>query len=131
MKESEHRGCLWRPDHAGFHSKLLLEHLGAEVVAVGSGRAALEEIQKYKPDVLVCDIGMPEMNGYELLRRIRGLKPEIASVPAIACTVFARSEDVEHAFAAGFQAHIAKPIDPKNFVQTIADVAARRKERSD
>jgi CheY-like chemotaxis protein len=106
---------------------LLLERSGAEVVAVGSGRAALEEIQKHKPDVLVCDIGMPEMNGYEFLRRVRDLKPEIASVPAIACTAFARNEDVERAFAAGFQAHIAKPIDPKNFVQTVADVAAGRK----
>jgi CheY-like chemotaxis protein len=102
--------------------KLFLEHSGAEVTAVESGRAALQEIQRHRPDVLICDIGMPEMNGYQLLERIRSLEPGIASVPAIACTAFVTEEDVAQAFAVGFQAHLAKPLDPNQLVRTIVNM---------
>ena len=102
--------------------KRFLEHNGAEVVAVESGWAALEELQKYNPDVLLCDIGMPGLDGYQLLEKIRKLELEISSLPAIACTAFATGEDVRRAFEVGFQAHIAKPLDPDKLIQTIVDV---------
>jgi CheY-like chemotaxis protein len=111
-------------DHADTRRvlKLFLEHSGAEVTAVESARAALQEIQTHRPDVLICDIGMPEMDGYQLLERIRDLEPRIASVPAIACTAFVTQEDVAHAFAVGFQAHLAKPLDPDQLVRAIVNV---------
>jgi CheY-like chemotaxis protein len=117
-------------DHADTRRalKTFLERSGAEVTAVESGRAALQEIQTQKPDVLICDIGMREMNGYQLLERIRNLEPEIASVPAIACTAFVREEDVERAFAVGFQAHLAKPLDPNRLLRTVVEVMAKNKK---
>jgi CheY-like chemotaxis protein len=107
--------------------KLFLEYSGAKVTAVASGRAALQAIQTQRPDVLICDIGMPEMNGYQLLERIRNLEPGMASVPAIACTAFVTEEDVAQALAVGFQAHLAKPLDPNQLVRTIVSVVATNK----
>lgn len=117
-------------DHADTRRllKLFLEHSGAEVTAVESGRAALQEIQTRRPDVLICDIGMPGMDGYQLLERIRTLEPNIASVPAIACTAFVTEEDVTHAFAVGFQAHLAKPFDPDQLARTIVNVVRTSSE---
>jgi hypothetical protein len=65
--------------------KISLEWSGAEMTVVESGPAALEAIQKQKPDVLICDLSMPQMDGLELLQKIRDLGREIGSVPAIAC----------------------------------------------
>lgn len=86
-------------DHADTRKmlKIFLESSGAEVTAVESGPAALEAIQKKQPDVLVCDLSMPHMDGFELLRKIRGLGREIAFVPAIACTAFGSEEDMARA----------------------------------
>jgi CheY-like chemotaxis protein len=111
-------------DHADTRNvlKIFLEWSGAEVTVVESGSAALEAIQKQKPDVLLCDLSMPQMDGFELLQKIRDLGREIGSVPAIACTAFGGKEDVARTQRAGFQAHITKPIDPKVLVATIADV---------
>jgi CheY-like chemotaxis protein len=83
-------------------------------------------VEKEKPDVIVSDIGMPDVDGYELLRRIRALGPERGGrVPAIALTAFARTEDRMRALRAGFLVHVAKPVEPSELVATVASVAGR------
>jgi CheY-like chemotaxis protein len=87
---------------------------------------ALAAFQERTPDVLVSDIGMPDMDGYELLRRIRAGGPTRgARTPAIALTAFARSEDRTKALRAGFLVHVAKPVDPSELVATVASVAGK------
>ena len=102
----------------------ILGKCGARVSGVGSGEAALELFETDAPDVLVSDIGMPEMDGYALIRRIRAL-PIAASqrVPALALTAYARSEDRRRALAEGFQMHLAKPADPSEFAMAVASLA--------
>jgi PAS domain S-box-containing protein len=104
----------------------VLENRGAEVSTAASGAEALARVEVERPDVLVCDIGMPDMNGYELLRRIRALGPDRGGrVQAIALTAFARSEDRTRAMMAGFLAHVAKPVEPTELIATVASVAGR------
>jgi PAS domain S-box-containing protein len=89
-----------------------LARTGASVVGTASAAECLAELGRGVPDVLVADIGMPEVDGYELLRTVRALPPELGGrVPAIALTGYARAEDRILALAAGFQEHVAKPID--------------------
>ncbi len=98
----------------------------ARVVVAASAAEALALVQRERPDVLVSDIGMPGMDGYELLRRVRALGvAQGGAVPAIALTAFARSEDRMRALRAGFRVHVAKPVDPAELVATVASVAGR------
>ena len=92
------------------------------MTALGSGRAALEAIQRLKPDVILCDLRMPEMDGFELLQKIRGLGGEGGTVAAIACTALGNEEDMIRTHRAGFQAHVTKPLDAKRLVETIVKV---------
>ena len=101
--------------------EILLEREGAEVKAVGSGSQALACLETWSPSVLVCDIGLPEEDGYEFLARLRAL-PGRPAPPAIALTAYTRGEDRERALAAGFRAHLSKPIDPGELVATIRAV---------
>jgi signal transduction histidine kinase/AmiR/NasT family two-component response regulator len=106
----------------------LVEHLlrdcGAEVLAVASGAQALAELPLFAPDVLVSDIGMPGMDGLELIRHIRELPATPGGqVPAIALTAFARSEERTRSLQAGFQLHVAKPVEQAELVAAIASVA--------
>jgi CheY-like chemotaxis protein len=103
----------------------LLEHAGATVVTVGSAAEALELIDAVAPDVLVSDIGMPQCDGYELLRTLRAREDRSASVPAVAVTAYARAEDRERAVMAGFQDHISKPIVQRDLIDSIQRLAAR------
>ena len=104
--------------------RLLAQH-GAEVVAAASAPDALEALVRESPDVLVSDIGMPEMDGYELIQRVRALPPESGSaVPAVALTAFVRTEDQERARAEGYQAHLLKPIEPTKLINTVAILAS-------
>jgi CheY-like chemotaxis protein len=75
-----------------------------------------------RPDVIVSDIGMPDVDGYTFMQRIRAL-PSLDRIPALALTVYARPEDKERAHAAGFQAHLSKPVDPIRLVSVIASLA--------
>jgi CheY-like chemotaxis protein len=120
-------------DHvdSGFVLKVFLEHFGAQVVAVESAPAALVEIQRHKPDVVICDIDMPGMDGYQLLKKIRKLEAEIGWVHAIACTAHVGWQDVARTLAAGFQAYVPKPIQPSKLVETILSVVQSRSESSD
>ena len=108
--------------------RVVLETAGAQVVTVGSPVAALEQISSVKPHVLVLDLGMPEMDGFELISRIRKSDDAaIRNVPAAALTAFARSEDRTKALHSGFEMHLAKPIDPGELVAAVATLARRAK----
>ena len=102
--------------------RVILERHGAETTVVSSGKEALEALKILRPDVLLCDLLMPQMDGYELLKEVRALEPEIGALSAIACTAFALTEDVTRARRAGFEAHIAKPINPDELVAIILQV---------
>jgi CheY-like chemotaxis protein len=96
-----------------------LEQAGAWVDAVASATEARREILEDAPDVLISDIRMPEENGYSL---IQSLRTAGISTPAIALTALARREDEDAAREAGFQLHIAKPIDAANLIDAVARV---------
>jgi signal transduction histidine kinase/ActR/RegA family two-component response regulator/PAS domain-containing protein len=88
----------------------LLQLDGHEVMTVRSSKEALEGIESFKPDVALLDIGLPEMNGYELLRRLRAL-PALRKVRFIAITGYGQAEDRERVREAGFEAHLVKPVN--------------------
>jgi CheY-like chemotaxis protein len=101
----------------------VLRDRGAEVHAATSAREAFEMFEKVRPDVIVSDIGMPDEDGYTLIRRIRGMPPERGGrTPSIALTAYARKEDAERAFAAGYQKHVAKPVEPEQLVSLVANL---------
>jgi PAS domain S-box-containing protein len=105
---------------------LLLENNGAEVLAVGTASAALEALGRFRPDVIVSDIGMPGGDGFELLKRVRALdRSRGGAVPALALTAYASEVDRERALAAGFHQHLAKPADPQELIASIAALAGR------
>ncbi|MDB9375805.1 PAS domain S-box protein [Nodularia sphaerocarpa] len=101
----------------------VLKTYGAEVTKVASAWEAFEVIVQSRPDVLVSDIGMPLMDGYELLRKLRVLPPETGGqVPAIALTAFAAEYDQQQAIAAGFQMHIPKPVEPDTLAAAVVQL---------
>lgn len=104
--------------------KTITENAGAVVKAVGSSNEAVEAVADFRPDVLISDIGMPGEDGYTLIKRIRGMTPpEIAFVPAIALTAYARQEDRERALESGFQMHISKPVGYTELIEAVRKVA--------
>jgi len=102
----------------------VLRQAGAEVIPVESGADALEMLARRQVDVIVADIGLPQMDGYEFIREVR--KRNRNEVPAAALTAYARSEDRTRALLAGFQMHLAKPIDPSELIAAVAALAKRR-----
>ena len=100
----------------------VLEESSAEVVSASSATEALAVIEGARPDVLVSDIGMPGMDGYALLRTIRSrfAASDEPPLPALALTAFARTEDRQRAFDAGFAEHLPKPVDPATLVTAVA-----------
>jgi PAS domain S-box-containing protein len=107
----------------------ILGRAGADVTAVASADEALESLRRWRPDVLVSDIGMPGDDGYVLIRKVRALHPEEGSqVRALALTAYARSEDRALALEAGFHTHIAKPVDPLELTALIAGLAPERRD---
>jgi CheY-like chemotaxis protein/two-component sensor histidine kinase len=106
--------------------KRVLVDCNAEVLTAGSAGEALLLVEREKPHILVSDIGMPGVDGFELLRRVRALgKARGGRIPAIALTAFARSEDRTRALRAGFLVHVSKPVEPSELVATVATVAGR------
>jgi signal transduction histidine kinase/ActR/RegA family two-component response regulator len=101
----------------------LLSLQGATVTPAASVDQALKELAKRAPDVLVSDIAMPERDGYDLIRTIRAQGHDAETLPAIAVTAFAGPEDRQRALAAGFQLHLAKPVDPRELTRLIASLA--------
>jgi PAS domain S-box-containing protein len=110
----------------------VLTDAGADVHAAASATLALQAWPDARPQVIVSDIGMPEMDGFELLRRLRRLpRDEGGATPAIALTAFARPEDVRQALEAGFDVHLAKPVQPAELLARIAELAGRARQPDD
>jgi CheY-like chemotaxis protein len=106
-------------------SRVLME-CGADVRAARGADDALSTVESFRPHVILSDIGMPRVNGYELLRRLRARgQARGGAVPAIALTAFARSEDRTRALRAGFLMHIAKPVEPAELAAAVASVVGR------
>ena len=106
--------------------RAVLETAGAEVTTVSSSRTALARIEEVLPNVLILDLGMPEMDGFELIRQIRSSpNPAVRDLPAAALTAFARSEDRTKALRSGFEMHLAKPIDPGELAASVATLMRR------
>ncbi len=104
----------------------VLTNCGAQVIQASSAAEALELLQREVPDVLVSDIGMPEEDGYSLIRRVRALPVESGGrTPAAALTAYAREEDRIRALMAGFQIHVPKPVGPSELVAVVANLAGR------
>jgi CheY-like chemotaxis protein len=98
---------------------------GAQVTAVSSAGEAFEAVVTAPPDILVADIGLPDLDGYELIRRVRALGPAHGQIPAVTVTAYARSEDRERALAAGYDMHVAKPVDPLDLCRVVARLVGR------
>ena len=104
----------------------VLTECGAKVFTAADAAEALRLVEEQTPDVLVSDIGMPEVDGFELLKRIRALgSVRGGGLPAIALTAFARSEDRTRALRAGFLVHVSKPVEAAELVATVASVVGR------
>lgn len=102
---------------------VLLTQYGAEVLTVTSATEVLANLESFHPDVLISDIGMPEMDGYMLMRQIRALPPEKGGqILAIALTAYAREEDYQQAIASGYQRHLTKPLDLDQLVQVVVEL---------
>ncbi|MFN7929230.1 MAG: PAS domain S-box protein [Blastocatellia bacterium] len=112
-----------------------LSEWGATVTAAASGSAALAILAQTKFDVLACDIAMPDMDGYEVVKRLRmreraqGLTPD-ARLPAIALTSLARTEDRLQVLAAGFQLHVAKPVELAELIMVIASLTQNQQQHA-
>ena len=107
--------------------KEILETVGATVSTATSGRAALEIVSTDRPDVLVADLGLPGMDGFELIQQLRNSDgPAGRTIPAAALTAYARSEDRAKALKSGFEMHLAKPIDPAELIAAVKALARRR-----
>jgi CheY-like chemotaxis protein len=102
----------------------ILSAAGARVTAAASVREAMTRFEESRPSIVVSDIGMPKEDGYALIRRIRRHpQAQGGNVPAIAVTAYAREEDRLRALSAGFQAHVAKPVDPADLLRAVARMA--------
>jgi PAS domain S-box-containing protein len=102
----------------------VLAECGAEVAVAESAAEALRLVESFRPDILVSDVGMPDQDGYDLIRQVRG-RAAAKALPAVALTAFARSEDRKRALLAGFQTHVAKPVDPAELVAVVASLVER------
>jgi CheY-like chemotaxis protein len=101
----------------------VLEQFGVEVAVAASAAEGMALLERHAIDVLVADIGMPEEDGYSLITRIRKLESHLRDLPAIALTAYAGDGDRQRALAAGFQLHLAKPVEPHDLVSAVAAVA--------
>jgi signal transduction histidine kinase/CheY-like chemotaxis protein len=108
----------------------ILQHSGARIMAASNAGAALALMERERPDVIVSDIGMPEVDGFELMRRIRRRSASAGgAIPAIALTAFTRQDDRAKAMEAGFNDYLAKPVEPGMLVAHIAKAVGQRGPR--
>ena len=106
--------------------KVIFEESGAEVIAATSVDEALDALDRFGPNVLVSDITMPDRDGYDLVREVRSRAPERGGkIPAVALTAYVRAEDRVRVLSAGFQMHVAKPIDPNDLIAAVASLTGR------
>jgi CheY-like chemotaxis protein len=104
-------------------TRLILSHYQAEVFAASTAAEGLEQVQRHRPDVIVSDISMPRMDGYQFIREVRKL-PTLngGQTPAVALTALNRAQDGKKAIDAGFQFHLPKPIDMSVLINTLARI---------
>lgn len=113
-------------DDARHLIRTILEYCGALVTAVGSAPAALGTLRSVVPDVLLSDISMPDHDGYWLLEQVRALPIERGGrIPAVALTAHGRAHGPDRTLAAGFQAHLSKPVDAWELCRTIVGLVRR------
>jgi CheY-like chemotaxis protein/two-component sensor histidine kinase len=105
--------------------RTVLADQGAKVTSFASAEDALAALKTTKPTVLVCDVGMPKMDGYQLIRKLRADESRSGRIPALALTAFARAEDRKRSLIAGYQAHLAKPFDVGELILVVADLVGR------
>ena len=99
---------------------LILQESGAEVSMAGDAESALLMLEIFRPDIVVSDIGMPGIDGYQFISMVRDLDDEkLQMIPAIALTAFGRDEDRAKAINAGFHAHLSKPVESSVLVHTV------------
>ncbi len=103
----------------------VFEDQGARVTAFGSAQEALAALRSMRPDLIVCDIGMPGMDGCQFMRDLRAGEARSERIPALALTAFARAEDRKRSLLAGYQAHVAKPFDVAELILMAADLVSR------
>jgi CheY-like chemotaxis protein len=109
--------------------RIVLDSCEVEVHDAASVRDALSKIERERVDMIVSDIGMPEEDGYSLIRNVRALPiKEKASIPALALTAFARNEDRTRALLEGFNVHMAKPVEPAELLLALADLGGHLKK---
>jgi CheY-like chemotaxis protein len=109
----------------------LLTQAGATVTMAGSAKDALGALGTERPDVLVSDIGLPDADGYALIQHIRQLEADHGgAIPAVALTGYVRVEDRARVLGAGFQAHVAKPIDPAELTAVIVALTRHLREKT-
>jgi CheY-like chemotaxis protein len=97
---------------------LLLRHAGFEVVAATDGRSGIETVRREAPHVVLLDIQMPEMDGYEVAAALKN-DPHLAHIPVVGVSSFAMPGDRDRAMRAGFAGYIEKPVDPERFAQSV------------
>jgi PAS domain S-box-containing protein len=108
--------------------KTVLESQGAEVTAAGSAREALSALERETPDVLISDIGMPDEDGFALIRQVRERSTaQGGEIPAAAVSAYVGEDNRRQALAAGFQLHVAKPVDPEELIEVVRRLAGERK----
>jgi PAS domain S-box-containing protein len=103
----------------------VLKDQGAEVTSFGSAEDALHALKTSRPTVIVSDVGMPKMDGYQMMRALRAGESRDMRIPAVALTAFARAEDRKRSLVAGYQAHMSKPFDIAELVLLVADLVGR------
>jgi signal transduction histidine kinase len=103
----------------------LLKNCGAEIRDLNGAARVIAAVQEFRPHLLISDLGMPSVDGFELIRSIRAAGHAVQTLPAIALTGFASSDDRRRALLAGFQAHMAKPVDPRELTAAIATLLGR------
>ena len=111
--------------------RFVLEQCGGVVTTVADAESAIEAFQATRPTIMISDIGLPEVDGYELLRRIRDEERQTGrKTPAVALTAFARIEDRVKALAAGYQMHVAKPVEPGELLTIVASLSGLMDHRN-
>ena len=106
--------------------RAILTRCGGEVNCCESAAEAMKAIREWKPDLLVSDIGMPNEDGYSLIKKVRKLRSKRSKLPAVALTAYATREDKARALETGFQMHVAKPIEPETLIMSIASTVGRK-----
>jgi signal transduction histidine kinase len=104
---------------------MVLKEVGAIVTAVSSAHEAMQVLAEARPDVLVSDLGMPDQDGFDLIRQVRAHGYDAKKLPAVALSAFVHRNDAQLALMAGFQIHVPKPVEPQQLTSVIASLAGR------